>query len=250
MLNKLKLTQTKFRLNGKEINLTADNTIIKSNNFNVDRNGNLTCNNGIFNSGTIHLYDNGSISGANLKIFDNENDCAYFSSTSILIGTTDNYGSDGINTAIFDDTITTGYWQNDALQYGVTMGVTGEYGSNIQVIYNGSHTGIYGDGIWTPRLVQTSKKEYKKNFEKLNNGLDIIKNIDIYKYNLKSEEDNTKKHIGFVIGDDFKYSKEITSTENDGVDTYSFISVCCKAIQEQQEMIEQLQEKIKELEEK
>ena len=37
--------QIKLVLNGKEINLTGDNTIIKSNNFNVDAQGKMTCNN-------------------------------------------------------------------------------------------------------------------------------------------------------------------------------------------------------------
>ena len=97
-------------------------------------------------------------------------------------------------------------------------------------------------------LTQTSEEEYKKNFEKLENALDIIKNIDIYKYNMKTDEDTDKKHIGFVIGDKFNYSKEITSKENDSVELYSYISVCCKAIQEQQEQIKQLQERIKRLE--
>ena len=65
---------------------------------------------------------------------------------------------------------------------------------------------------------------------------------------MKAEEDNTKKHIGFVIGDKFKYSEEITSKDNDGVDIYSFVSVCCKAIQEQQEQIEELKKRIEKLE--
>lgn len=97
-------------------------------------------------------------------------------------------------------------------------------------------------------LTQTSEKKYKKDFEKLNNALDIIKNIDIYKYHMKEENDTDKKHIGFVIGDKFNYSKEVTSKENDSVELYSYISVCCKAIQEQQEQIKQLQERIKRLE--
>ncbi len=95
---------------------------------------------------------------------------------------------------------------------------------------------------------QTSLESKKKNFEKLENALDIIKNIDIYKYNMKTDEDTDKKHIGFVIGDKFNYSKEVTSKENDSVELYSYISVCCKAIQEQQEQIKQLQERIKRLE--
>ena len=97
-------------------------------------------------------------------------------------------------------------------------------------------------------LTQTSREESKKNFEKYNNALEIIKNIDIYKYNMKNETNNDKKHIGFVIGDKYKYSQEITSQENDGVDLYSFISVCCKAIQEQQEIIEGITQRIEALE--
>ena len=100
------------------------------------------------------------------------------------------------------------------------------------------------DVIYTPRLVQTSKAEKKKNFEQYQNALNIIKNIDIYKYNLKNEKEGTKKHIGFVIGNDFKYSKEVTSIDNEGVDIYSFVSLCCQAIKEQQEEIENLRKEI------
>ena len=97
-------------------------------------------------------------------------------------------------------------------------------------------------------LTQSSLEKKKKNFEKLHNALDIIKNIDIYKYHMKEDKDTDKKHIGFVIGDKFNYSKEVTSKNNDGVDIYALASVCCKAIQEQQEQIKELQEKIKRLE--
>ena len=102
--------------------------------------------------------------------------------------------------------------------------------------------------IQCPLFTPTSLEEKKKNFEKLQSGLDIIKDIDIYKYNMKDEEDDTKKHIGFVIGDKYKYNKEITSKNNDGADLYSFVSVCCKAIQEQQEEIQELKARIEKLE--
>jgi hypothetical protein len=98
-------------------------------------------------------------------------------------------------------------------------------------------------------LTQTSQEKYKKNFEKLENALEIVKDTEIYKYNLKTEEDNCKKHIGFVIGDSYKYSKEITSGENEGVDIYSMVSVCFKAIQEQQEQIKLLNNEINQLKE-
>lgn len=102
-------------------------------------------------------------------------------------------------------------------------------------------------------VIQTSLESCKKNFEKLQNGLDIIKDTEIYKYNLKSQSDGDKKHIGFVIGKNYKYSNEITALDNTGieigVDTYSMISVAYKAIQEQQEQIEELQEKDKQKDE-
>lgn len=93
-------------------------------------------------------------------------------------------------------------------------------------------------------LTQTSKAEEKKDFEKYEGALKEIENIDIYKYRMKKEDD--KKHIGFVIGDDFKYSKEVTNQNNDGVDVYSFVSLCCQAIKELQEEIKELRGKINE----
>ena len=84
----------------------------------------------------------------------------------------------------------------------------------------------------------------KKNFEKLNNALDIVNSTDIYKYNYKFEKEKYKKHIGVVIGDKYNYSKEITNDKNDGVDTYSMISVLWQAVKEQQKEIEELKERI------
>lgn len=105
-------------------------------------------------------------------------------------------------------------------------------------------------GMYAPFFQQTSLEEKKKNIEEADiNALDIINNTDIYKFNYKFEDDNDKKHIGFVIGDNYKYSEEVTGKDNDGVDLYSFVSVCCKAIQEQQEEINKLKEEIKVLKE-
>ena len=109
-------------------------------------------------------------------------------------------------------------------------------------------TTVRYNSITTPILTQTSRKESKKNFEKLENGLEILKQVDIYKYNLKSEENTDKKHIGFVIGEDFNYAKEITSEDSEGkeigVDTYSMISVLWKAVQELTARVEQLEKEV------
>lgn len=117
-----------------------------------------------------------------------------------------------------------------------------------------SRTHIDSGNISCVSLTQTSLAESKKNFEKIDNALEEIKNTDIYSYNLKSEDDNHKKHLGFVIGEKYNYSHLITAVDEDGkeigVDNYSMISLCLQAIKEQQEVIEKLEERIRELEEK
>lgn len=101
-------------------------------------------------------------------------------------------------------------------------------------------------------LIQTSLESQKRDFEKFKNALKIIKDIDIYKYHLKGEKADAKKHIGFVIGKKYKYSSEITSTDEDGneigVDVYSMTSLCLQAIKEQQEIINKLIKRIEVLE--
>ena len=107
---------------------------------------------------------------------------------------------------------------------------------------------LTADEISAPKINQSSLEEKKKNFEKMkDNALEIINGIDIYRYNLKTENDKDKKHIGFVIGDKYNYSKEVTSLDNTGVDTYSFVSLCCKAIQEQQAQIGNMHKEIEKL---
>lgn len=225
--------QIKLVLNGKEINLTGDNTIIKSNNFNVDKNGNMTCNNANVN-GKITSND-ATITGGKITISGKGD------STDLLRISEQN------NTSHFSYIQPIGagfvYGSSDNAVY-IMAGST----SLVSVSDNSGTTDITGAGIKTPILTQTSLAEHKKNFEKMqDNALEVIKNIDIYKYNLKNEKDTDKKHLGFVIGDNYNYSKEVTSLDNTGVDNYSFTSLCCKAIQEQQKQIEKLKKEIEKL---
>ena len=232
----------KFLLNGKEINLTSDDVVIKSNNFNVDKNGNMTCNNGKFTGGEISL--GGNQSESTFKVTGNIGDWGTF------------------RTCIYPHDITINEYQSDGETWSfIDAGVIESYGVRKgQIVLSGkdgSNTFLQSNQIVTPSLTQTSLESQKKNFQKLENALDIIKQVDIYKYNFKSEKDTDKKHLGFVIGDNYKYSKELTSKNNDGADIYSLASCCLQAIKEQQEIIEnqnkninELQEKIKRLEEK
>lgn len=115
---------------------------------------------------------------------------------------------------------------------------------------SGKELYISGDATVLGQFINPSLEKIKKNINKLENGLDIVLNTDIYSYNLKREKDEDKKHIGFVIGKKYKYSKEITSRKNNGANLYSMISVAYKAIQEQQELIEKQNNTIKDLQDR
>lgn len=272
---------------GNEINLTSKNISIKSNNFSVDKNGKINSTSGKiggFNIGEYALaadindkysytiddaqratsIANGEITPTKDdydKLDVNKDGVIDKRDATIILrkyyGYTSTQGSFSIDTTDANDIIifTGNATQNLYTSLGMERITTSEFVvKNISTLGDDhvSNTQIDDNGITTPTVTQTSKEEKKKNFEKLENALNIIKNTDIYKYNLKSQTDDDKKHIGFVIGKNYKYSKEITSVDKSGneigADLYSFVSVCCKAIQEQQEQIEELENRIKKLE--
>lgn len=207
--------------------IDINGAISANGNFKVGTDGKVECTDITINGGTINLNDTEG-QGNEFQITDNSQTYKTMMGSSIFqMGFVD-----VLNEAVIS--MTTSEMTNPAITVKDTAG---------------RYTMIQGEGITTPKLTQTSLAEKKKNFEKFNsNALDIIQQIELYKYNLKGEADTDKKHIGFVIGNNYNYSKEVTSNDNTGVDLYSFVSVCCKAIQEQQEQIEKLQNKIKELE--
>lgn len=114
---------------------------------------------------------------------------------------------------------------------------------------DGSLVGTIDNGSITCRSVtQTSSAKSKKNFELFSGAIKEIEKTDIYRFNYKEEKDTIKKHLGVVIGSDYNYSKEITNNDNNGVDLYSMTSLCLQAIKEQQEIINNLQKRVKMLE--
>ena len=230
---KAQIEANKISLKGKEINMTSDNININSTNFKVDKDGNCTANsfnsnNATITGGKLTLNDNGETINASVVI--KNNILGYDTMTRL-----------GANGMVFIDN------DND---YNLTIGYDKDLykGHFIRISGESSETLIESDMIQSPYFNQVSLKEYKKDFEKLDNALSIIKNTDIYKYHLKSQDDKEQKHIGLVIGDEFKYSKEILSPKQNGIDLYSMISTCFKAIQEQQEQIEKLEKRIEKLE--
>ena len=201
----------KVSLEGKEINLTSGDINITSDALNIDKTGNVEI--------------TGNTSEARFKVIKSDDSEWY---TELLPN-----------------------WLRMTKNSNIGVQLTYTIDTPALILADGTNTTyVRSDAIITPVLTQTSLESAKKDFEKLDNGLEIIKNTDIYKYHLKSQNSSDKKHIGFVIGDSYNYSKDITSQDNDGADLYSMISVCFKAIQEQQEIIEKLENKIKEMESK
>lgn len=184
------------------------------------------------NSGTISAdsISGGTISASTIKL-----------KNVTLTSTSSKIGGFTVNTSNLNATSTNG-------NIGVGLKL---YGSTPAFYVESKSTDYWSvltySGLITNGTIQSSKgvcqgslEKIKKNFEKYENALKTINNIDIYKYNLKTEKDSDKKHIGLVIGKNYKYSKEVTTSKNDSVDLYSFVSVCCKAIQELSKKVDDL----------
>ena len=113
-----------------------------------------------------------------------------------------------------------------------------------------------GDGAYA-QLDKTgvhtySQEREKKDFEDFKNGLDVVKNTNVYKYYFKGEDNNINKHIGFVIpdnGGNYKLDKEVLSEDKKTIDNYKTLTILWEAVKEQQEIIEKQQKEIDEIKE-
>lgn len=248
IISSINQSAEEVQINANKISLEGAVTV--NGGFEIDEEGNMIAKNGTFTGGNIKLSDDGNIANATLTISNDGNVNSILSNAIYMLGANENV----VDIYNAQDSTRMGLIMfNKEQTKGADFTVRNDE-SRLQLYQEGSSTVIRHDSIQTPILYQTSLGDSKKNFEKLENGLNIIKATDIYKYNLKSQADSDKKHIGFVIGKNYKYSSEITAEDEEGkevgVDTYSMLSVAYKAIQEQQEMIEKLQDKITKLEEK
>lgn len=225
----IQINANKVSLEGKEINLTSDNIVIESNNFNVDKEGNMECNNATINGSIL-------ANGNNFNVDKDGNlECTGATLKSVNVdGGNINLVGDG-----FDKCLT----------------VQKDDGSLKSILYSAGYQGMNGDetsiaimnntgAIRCTTLTQTSLKSKKKNFKLFRGGIELIKNSDVYMYNLKDEDNKHKKHIGLVIGDDYRCCCEVINAEGDSIDIYSMISVAWQAIKEQQNMIENLKKEV------
>ena len=99
--------------------------------------------------------------------------------------------------------------------------------------------------------VTGSRVEWKENIVPYTkSALQEIANSEVYYYDLKDRGKGGWKegrHIGFVIGDGYSVSPDILDGGGGAIDMYSALAIAYKAIQEQQEEIEELKKKIKEV---
>ena len=264
LLNKFKSKQTKSVLNGKQINLTGDNTTITSNNFKVDAQGNMTCNSANITGGKVNV--SGEESGRETIRINNINNPSEYTSLLPLglysessEGSVDIYCAGSVSGQ-------SGISLRD--QYGF-MHISPYYIKS-QYLYDNQTTSmapnlrIDSAGEFK-RSTNTSSKRYKteiKNIESAELDAHKLYNLPVRQFKYKTDYfKNTKdarynkELIGFIaeevaeiypIATDY----EIDSDGNNIIENWNeryIIPAMLKLIQEQHEEIEQLKQEIEKL---
>ena len=228
----------------EQITLNSNRLVVNSNNFKLTKEGNMTCTNADILGGNVTLYggDRNSGSSATLSVISKDGN----EITSIF------------NNGIRAEAEYSGFWfspsENNSVQSSLSVQQNGKAYFNLQGESNGviSYIRMHGDTgtIEAENYHYHSLEKMKKNIKLFDeDSIDIIKNSNIYTYNFKNEKDDTKKHIGFVIGKNFKTPNAVINEQETGVDVYSMCSILWKALQEQQEHIEKLKKEINKLKE-
>lgn len=246
----------KISLKGKEINMTTDNITIDSQYLDITSDGQMNFYTPANITPIVIQQENNNniyktiISGTNMRSF--RNDIKRLELHGGYPGSYDysrlylynNNEKNVVNITAFNEgnlTLTNANNDGAFTAIGNTISISDDQGY-VSIDLIGETGNIYANNF-----VPNSRESIKKNIEIYENALTEILNTDIYKYNLKSENDDAKKHVGFVIGNKRKYSKDITAIRNNeetGADLYSMISVLWQGVKEQQKIIEQLKQEI------
>ena len=265
------ITQTANEINLRvdekldEEDFTSANIMLKINNdvsqatINADKinlNGAVTANN------NFKILTDGSMEAVNAKFTGGK--------VQILGGTVDNpnFSISGINTNEFVSLAPDGFTINSSdgssyLRYSNRGSTEGEFDvggerASLQVLPQNRKINLYARDVYVVEgkmhaeaYYYDSKESIKKNIKLYDQkALEVVKNGEIYKYNFKTDEDGERKYFGFVIPDEggkYKTPIEVMSNDNQGINVYNMCSILWKAVQEQQETIENLQNQINEL---
>ena len=260
-------------LANNSINLTSKNITINSNNFNVDKDGNLTCNNATFKNGNLDYYsstgthlgtqmvvsDSSSNSeGICLTVYSAEEEHPIYMIESFDFGTIMNITTINDN-KLYGVASSKGYSGiikvNSAIEaHNVFCNYLAKKNSVVDYIYcvNNLYVNGYVRGT---NIINSSDESMKENIKKLstneNKHIDIIKKSDICEFNYKGQKEKT---MGLVIGENYNLPDEVVRTQvnengnkSKGVDLYSMIALAWQAIKEQQNIIEKIEKKVEEI---
>lgn len=221
----------KISLEGKQIDLTGEDINITSDTLSIDKYGSMTL------KGTENV--------ANIKVELNTDTERYITINPARIYFKNDV--DGHEILLYN--AFNGAWlQLNSGSKSIRLLNNGDDFVRISLTDGINNTIIMPEEVSSPKLTQTSLESIKKNISHYNeNALETILNSDIYSYNLKTEKDTDKKHIGFVIGDKYKTPKEVMNNEGTAIELYSAIGILWKGMQEQQKKIEELENKLKEV---
>lgn len=252
----------------EEILLKGNRVLIDSDNFKLEKNGNMTCSNATLTKGTLKFYDThgkwvatqsvayvGNIGqeALHLQILESN-------TPSFLVSFENNplplIKASRISTnELANMSTSSGY--TGVIEIGSAAKLSNLLVNTIQPSQSTSPQINFTSDIYTPKrvlgseFVNVSEKKLKENIYKLKGNsknktvtrkaTDIIKNTDICEYNFKGTK---HKQIGVIIGENYNTPDEILSEDKKGVDLYSMISVLYKAFQEQNEEMQSLKERL------
>ena len=264
IISKINLSPEEIKIKSNKLSLEGYTTI--NNSFSVDENGDVS-----ITEGTIYLKDNSpSPYFFNLSINNDDGDSFVAKPNYLRLMANEPYdyvfsidldnslGQSDITLIHVDSRTQNEDGSTEIKTHGVNMAV-GEQGSTFslsskspnEAFFMSSVVETYVKNLRYDNISQSSLASLKKNIKKIDNRcLDVIKNANIYEFNYNTEEDDTKKHIGFVIGRGYKTPEEIINNSRDGIDFGAVSSLLWKSVQEQQEIIEKLEYRVDELEKK
>lgn len=209
----------KLSLNGKQIDLTSENINITSNNFSVSQTGSVVAKNISILGGTLDISNSG---GTIITLKDTlNNKTMTIGGSNIRVGDSNSYIDIFYNVVNFKDGNYTSSIGADGTEY--------HYGS--------SYTRV--DAI--NGVTHSSSEKFKKNINKENNCLDILNKCDVYNYLFREEEDNSKKHIGLIIGEKYNTPLEVIHSNGEAIDLFNMVGVMWGAIKELNEKVERLE---------
>lgn len=283
--SQMQLQADKISLKGKDIDLTGESVTISSTNFNVDEDGNMKCNNAIFNGGTLEYYSSDgqylgkqsigeyidNISGQSkdviaLKLVDNGTapgyvismpdtaqifECHKINKSELHgVGGTPGYcGHIIIKELLSVQNLRTNYISTTSPTDNSVVSI--EDGLSVENNFFVEKDAIIKGTCFATEYGQYSVEEMKKNISETNlRALDIINQSILYEYNWKTENNTDKKHLGFIIGKGYKTPKEILTNDNKNINLYDMSSLNWKATQELLEIINKQNQEIEKLKEK